>query len=281
MGDMKVTRYDNQIISQIEYFDFLINNMTVENLIHGHVALADDWIHENISSPFHRLYFILQGGGRIENAEKSISLMPGRIYLIPANSTWSYYCDQQMEQFFIHLKVSLMKGVDVFDQCRDCLTLNDQAEDIRNIIRSAESGSLDSIVTFKSKLFQIIARFIEKYGVDLKSHIERVVKYESLFRYINENASAELLVSDVVDYMNSSQSSLYKNLKEDTGYSIKSYMDKSLISSAQEYLLLTEYSVKKIAFLLKFKDQYYFSRFFKKKTGQPPSQYRSYNKSSI
>ena len=65
MGGMKVTRFDNQIISQIEYFDFLINNMAVENYIHGHVALADDWIHEKITSPFHRLYFILDGAGKI------------------------------------------------------------------------------------------------------------------------------------------------------------------------------------------------------------------------
>ena len=189
-----------------------------------------------------------------------------------------------MDQFFIHLNVSLNeRSVDVFDQCRDCLDSGGFRWRISGRY-SPQQPNRDlwlDIVSFKSILFQIIARFIQKYAVDLKSHIERVIKYEPLFSFINENSSAELLVSDVVEYMHQSQSTLYKSLKEETGYSIKSYMDKSLITSAQEYLLLTDYRIKKIAFLLKFKDQYYFSRFFRKKTGLSPRQYRISNQNSI
>jgi AraC-like DNA-binding protein len=275
---MKYTKYDNQTISQIEYFDFLINNISPENLIHGHCKLSSDWNHKDICSPFHRIYFVLDGEGLLSRYDEKIPLVPGKIYLIPANTTWSYSCAESMEQFFIHLKILLMKGVDVFDSCNECMIINYALNDIAEIIRTVETGTLDAIIYFKSFLFKIIAEIILKYKINVRAQIERVGKYESLLSYICDNCSAELQVSDVVSFMNSSQSTIYRNLKEDTGHSIKSYIDKTLLSESQEYLLLSNNSIKEIASLLKFKDQYYFSKFFKKHTGMPPSKYREFNK---
>jgi len=76
---MKVIKYDDQLVAQIEYFDFLINNLNVESLIHGYCSLSRDWIHENITSPFHRLYFILSGSGTLKNTDQTIPLNPGHI----------------------------------------------------------------------------------------------------------------------------------------------------------------------------------------------------------
>ena len=275
---MKYTKYDNQTISQIEYFDFLINHISPENLIHGHCWLARDWNHKNICSPFHRIYFVLDGEGQLSNEQEIIPLVSGKIYLIPANTTLSYSCAESMEQFFIHLKILLMKGVDVFDNCKECMIIDYDTDSIIEMIKAVETGTLDSIVFFKGFLLKIIAGMIKKYKIDVKSQIERVGKYESLMSYICDNCSAELQVAEVVSFMNSSQSTIYRNLKEDTGLSIKSFIDKTLLSESQEYLLLSEYSIKEIAELLKFKDQYYFSKFFKKHTGMPPSKYRTYNK---
>ena len=111
----------------------------------------------------------------------------------------------------------------------------------------------------------------------MSSRIEKVMKYEDLFRFIYENCSAELSVSEVVEYIHKSQSTLYREMKEDTGYSIKNFIDKTLVTMAQEYLLCSPHSIKEIAFKLKFKDQYYFSRFFSKHTGHPPTEYRKLN----
>ena len=118
---MKIINYDNQNIHQIGYFDFLINNLNVHSLIHGHSTLKRDWLHKNICSPFHRLYFILGGSGTIKNKNRTVSLLPGHVYLIPANSEWSYSCENEMEQFFLHIKINLMNGLDVFQDIKKCL----------------------------------------------------------------------------------------------------------------------------------------------------------------
>jgi len=277
---MKVIKYDHQLIAQIEYFDFLINNLNVESLIHGYCSLTKDWIHENITSPFHRFYFILSGSGTLKNTEQTISLIPGHIYLIPANSTWTYLCEEEMEQFFVHVKITLMKGLDLFEGITDCLVLDSPEEEIDNMIKSVETGSLQSIIKFKSILFDIIAKLAGKNQINLKTHINSILKYQDLLIFIDENRSAKLKVSDVVGYMKQSHSSLYKDLKSDTGYSIKYYLDKCLVEASCESILLTDLSIKEIAHNLDFKDQYYFSRFFKKHMGTSPSTYRTYNRSN-
>jgi AraC-like DNA-binding protein len=274
---MKVIKYDDQLVAQIEYFDFLINNLNVESLIHGYCSLSRDWIHEDITSPFHRLYFILSGSGTLKNTEQTIPLLPGHIYLIPANSTWTYLCEEEMEQFFVHIKITLMKGLDLFQGITNCLVLETREEEITNMVKNVETGSLKSIIRFKSRLFEIIAKLIEKNQINLKSHIGKILKYQDLFIYIENNRSANLKVSDVVDFMKQSHSALYKDLKAETGYSIKYYLDKSLVDASCESLLLTDLSIKEIAHSLDFKDQYYFSRFFKKHIGTSPSTYRTYN----
>ncbi len=274
---MRMTRFDNQTISQVEHFDFLVNKLLIENLVHGHCTVGKDWMHKDITSPFHRLYFILDGEGRISGGDLSIPLVPGRIYLIPANSTWTYSCDSMMEQFFIHLKILMMKGMDLFGTKQDCMVIDCPQKVIADKISVLETGTLDGIVWFKSFLFEIIADFIRRYKIDLTAQIERAGKYEELFEFIYSNCSAELQVTDVVQFMHQSQSSVFRGLKTDTGYSIKNCIDNSIISKARELLLLTDLTVKEIAFMLKFKDQYYFSRFFARHTGKPPSEYRKIN----
>lgn len=278
---MRYITYDNQKVSQIDFFDLLINNLNVNSLIHGRSVLKKDWNHKNIRSPFHRLYFILGGSGTIEGDNVSIDLLPGHVYLIPAGSTWSYSCDSELIQFFIHLKVNLTGGIDIFQNCRDCLVLSYPTEEIRRAIDSVEKGSLGNIISFKSFIFDIIARFVIENQIELEQYIEKNMKYQELFRYIKSRQSAELKVSHVVDYMKTSHSALYKDLKSDTGYSIKYYINKHLTELSCELLLFTELSIKQIAWKLDFKDQYYFSRFFKKQTGSSPLDYRTDNSSKL
>lgn len=274
---MKTVRYDNQTVSQIEYLDFITSNLNLEILVHGHADLSRDWMHDNITSPFHRLYFILGGEGLIFNEEESIPLLSGGIYFIPAHSTWSYRCSTHMDQFFLHFKVGLMEGVDIFENFSRALTINWQKDRILSTVRSIEKENLTDIIRFKSFLLEIISNLIILGGINLIPQIHRALKYQDLFQFISCNISGELKVAEVVAAMKKSHSALYKELKTETGFSIKNIIDKKLLDISREYLLLSGLSIKEIAGELGFRDQYYFSRFFRKHSGMSPSGYRSRN----
>lgn len=66
---------------------------------------------------------------------------------------------------------------------------------------------------------------------------------------------------------------LYNLVKHQTGKSPKQYLTDRLILEAQRKLYYDEVSVKELAFTLGFNDPDYFSRLFKKSTGQTISQY--------
>ena len=60
--------------------------------------------------------------------------------------------------------------------------------------------------------------------------------------------------------------------------SLKKYIDENIIRLSQQKLLLTDMSIKEIAYSLKFSDEFNFSHFFKKHTGMSPRDFRNKNK---
>jgi len=62
--------------------------------------------------------------------------------------------------------------------------------------------------------------------------------------------------------------SLFKN---ETGQTINDFITEIRMMKAKEYLKQEDQNVSSVAFLCGYRDQYYFSRVFKKYFGLPPS----------
>jgi AraC-like DNA-binding protein len=59
------------------------------------------------------------------------------------------------------------------------------------------------------------------------------------------------------------------------GISPKEYLSRRINEKALAMVTHTDMKMKEIADALRFSDEFYFSRFFKKMNGQPPSAYRA------
>ncbi len=82
---------------------------------------------------------------------------------------------------------------------------------------------------------------------------------------------------DVQNYANAlhtSVSSLNRLCQEKAGSSAKSLVQERILLEAKRRLIYTQESLERVAESLGFKDPAYFSRFFKKSAGTPPSDYR-------
>jgi AraC family transcriptional activator of pobA len=80
---------------------------------------------------------------------------------------------------------------------------------------------------------------------------------------------------DYAELLNVSTSTLGKLVRKHFGKTLTKLIAERIIVEAKRELYLTSKSMKEISFLLGYKDEYYFSRFFKKQVGISPTVYRN------
>ena len=74
--------------------------------------------------------------------------------------------------------------------------------------------------------------------------------------------------------MGMSSPQLATSFKRDTGKSLKEFINAKLVERAKNEIAYTDARVKEVASRLRFRDEFYFSRYFKSKTGYSPQKYR-------
>jgi AraC-like DNA-binding protein len=89
------------------------------------------------------------------------------------------------------------------------------------------------------------------------------------------NAEGIIDIQEVARELDVSYQYLLSLFKKQLGMTPYQYYIQMRIHRAQELLTHSDLSIKEIASLLNFENQFYFSRFFKKKTGLTPSQWRT------
>ncbi len=96
-------------------------------------------------------------------------------------------------------------------------------------------------------------------------------------RYINENLSNDLSVSEIAAYLYITPNYLSKLFKKTTGEGCNEYIVRKRIEKAKLLLETTNLKASKIALLVGYNDTNYFSLAFKKNTGLCPKKYREDN----
>ena len=92
--------------------------------------------------------------------------------------------------------------------------------------------------------------------------------------YIHRNTRINLSTELVSENLFISKSKLRKDFKKETGISIGKYIDDMVFFKAKRLLSKGYFSINDISQKLGFCDQFYFSRRFKERFGDPPSEYR-------
>ena len=136
---------------------------------------------------------------------------------------------------------------------------------------------------------EIIASLEADYGIDEDS-VERMKKICEIFSilrnravspiikrlmpavsYLRENAVCGMRCHELAELCYLSTSRFYQLFKAEFGVSPLEYRDRMIIKRASALLETGDMSVKEVALAVGFENTAYFSRFFKKHTGIPPS----------
>jgi len=202
-----------------------------------------------------------------QDVEGYIFLFTPEFYLInKANKNkllefpFFYHLSEEQPPIYLneHNDISFFK--EIFKRGID--EIAQESEDTPEIV----SAYLDLILLHSKKLYpQQETLILQKSGHLL------VKRFKIL---IEEHYQENLTVSNYADILNITANHLTETVKSVTGRTSTDLIKDKTILEIKRLLIFTDYTATQIAQLFNFKDQSYFTKYFKKSTGLTPVQFR-------
>lgn len=222
--------------------------------------------------------YVVKGAGELKINGKTFYPEQDSIYFLTKGSNHSYSPNREdpWRKYFFVVDGSLMESLlkiyrlDEIYYVPDCAAFKHYFEEMMNLIPSSSTVNQQSALLFH-RFVSDLADAV--YGVPstLPAEVEKL-KTEldsSLTRSFNlEDYSREHSYSDA---------HLIRVFKQSFGVTPYDYLMQQKVEFAKRLLLYSSFSIKEIAAHLCFSDQYYFSNYFKMKTGVSPKNYKSAN----
>lgn len=242
---------------------------------HGDYAMLDSsWKSEKVIDPFSRLYYVKDGSGYLIYRNERIELKPGQVYLIPAECEFDYSCDDYLEKIFFHIYINTLERYDLLSNVKKICIIPFELAEFEELKKCLETDDYLRLIKLKLIIYETIYKMSEKYNfrtVPIKQYSEGVKK---AMEYIHRHTRISLSTEIVSEKLFISKSKLRKDFKKETGVSIGKYIDDMVFFKAKRLLNKGFLSINEISQKLGFCDQFYFSRRFKERYNQPPSEYR-------
>ena len=254
-------------------FSSYVNMLSVKMFDHGYFHGDLSWNRYGVSSPFGRLYFMIEGAGWLDTEQGRIDLLPGSMYLIPPYTRVDLRTDDRIEKFYLHFSASFA-GFDLFEGVTHCLALPLPAEHLKRLLHSFQSSEIADILFFQSVVDDAISQFVRAYLPDVGHRLVLASKYRDLHAYIDAHLDARLSASEAATALGLSFNSWARGYRKDTGITLNQYIHMQLVQRAARMLLLTPMGIREIAEALGFTDEFYFSRFFKREMEYSPREYK-------
>lgn len=240
----------------------------------GLAHLDDEWDLRDVRSPYTRLYFVYSGEGMIRTHSGERMLRAGQMYLVPSGLKFDCRCECALEKLYIHVALELPDGFDLLGGFADALELELPGALGESLRAAYGGGNISAALTLKSGAYAALAAFMAEYGAQLHPVSSYSPLTHAAFKLIKRELSSNLTLKDIAGTLNINPSTLGKRFRAETGQSMSSYIDSLLMQKLQRRLLSGDATLSEISDELGFCDQFYMSRYFKKRQGETPSAYR-------
>ena len=226
--------------------------------------------------PLNRIIFVLEDedASWLEDGREIVPLRPGSVILVPAFREITHHQSKSMRHLSIHFNLEFYPGADLLAGRERCW--QDSAADCRSSLQRLlrQREPLTRTITLRMLCWQVLAAYWAAEAEPVSLWINRCLFYAPLFSHLERNCHAGVDVAGMAAVMNMSRESFSRRFFGDTGQSPKQYFNQLLVARAARLLMRPDMTVRKTAFELKFCNEFYFSRFFKKHLGVSPRDYR-------
>lgn len=281
-----------------------IESFNLQLLNVGLDSLNGDWNWKNVCSPFTRVYYVKEGGAMLHFTDRSVTLRPGHLYIVPAHTMHSYECDGFFVHYYLHVyegfhgEISMMEYYQmplevtatgdeerIFQHMCDLLpyarlpegnpSAYDNTTHLRSYIERYRDMPLWQKMALRGGILYLFSHFIREAVPRLWTADERL---QRVLKHIHANITREMSVDELAGVACLTKPYFIRLFKSEMGMPPLRYINGKKVERAQLLLYTSDKSVKELAYDLGFTDHSYFIRLFRRITGDTPQGYRSHMK---
>ena len=234
--------------------------------------LGEFWQRFHLTGGYWRLYHHdIPGAGIWKDGEK-IELRPDSVYLLPPYPELITWCEQPVNQFYIHFEATPFFGNPECPLNRLELTPELAgliAEARRRISDDPESGARLDLLGFA-----IIGIALARLPSDALRELDRDRRITRICDWMRNHPARNLDVPDLAARAGFAPNSFIRRFREVTGDTPHQYLLHLRYTFAARLLESTEFEIDAIASEIGVNDRFHFSRTFRRLYGLPPAAYR-------
>ena len=136
-------------------------------------------------------------------------------------------------------------------------------------------ASANHLLQLRSRIENWLAEALPSLDTIINQHLKTHARFESALQLVEERLGADLRICDLAKAHGTSPHAFSQAFSAATNSTPKEYLNRRINIEAIQLINGTDLTIKEIAYKLRFSDEFYFSRFFKKLNRCSPTEYRA------
>jgi len=254
---------------------------------HGFSHLNKQWRGQTFSEKYARLYYITQGEAKIWHHSQEFTLTPSKLFLIPPNSNMRFLCRKSFTVIWFHFNILTDGDIDLFsifsflyekDETDGFYFKNKMLE----IISLINKNDISKFISCRSILLELISYFIiDKKKEENLIKINKFERLQKAMEYAEKHCTEKINLTKLAEIAAYEKTYFSKIFKKVFYCSPLDFILRCKINKARFLIETSEFKISTIARETGFKDEFHFSKTFKKITGESPRDYRKRISSKI
>ena len=265
----------------------ILNYLAADVITAEITQCTNKWREYDYTPSYSRIYYILQGEGRLIIDGKQYLPKPGQMCIMPANVKQSYEAisENAYYKYWAHFTCK-SGGRSIFDIIDVPYVIDIQSEAAHTRLKAVfgdmiahhRQKSFTSNLMLESLIRELIAIYLEEAGIEavgIKSSKDGE-RQSAILKYIEDNIGKKISVEEMAREVFLHPNYFIRYFKKTFGIPPARYINKRKIELSCRMLGEGEMNVSEVSSKLGYGDIYHFSKVFKKHTGFSPRYYKNH-----